>query len=717
MLMKGNRDFTRTNSSKGKNLKIALSSLLVTGVLLSVQGSMLPLGAISETAEKSTETAVTAVSTAEKQNEEASSQEQKADLAPEAEVGSLASTETEADNTESKAEEDPLLVENKEENRVVSDEPSTPSKPASAEEKAVAASTNEIKSNAAAVTLAGSAEETSLEFSPTNEPVGQAAPQEQPVIRFHANGGEFVDGTTVQTQKINEHYGYDYASFGPMYSRLKTINGRVYRPAPGYEVEAESGLARYGFAFKGWSTEPNGTVDVTQTMWDQPIRETTDFYAIWIPLYVNKFHANGGTWYYSPDSNAGDENPVPVVSSLFPEGAVQTSFKDQLDASQDNAHSRGFFRLAAPNRYMKFKGWYTSADQISTAHNFNAPITEPRDAYAHWTAGLRIDVLGADDRNIDDYAVEVINSRDQSILAGDFTGSATGKPNDQWQSESQDIYMGDEFTIKFTELPTGKKLDIISIPTLDQIAWVKPVAGEANTFTVSMRKMPHKHAQEAYYARFRLVPATYEVNFVAHEHGTVAAQEALTVEHNQKITQIPEVSAELGYQFAGWQKDDQAGKLYTSAEVQNLEITADTTFTAVFDKDMCQLYFDAKGGAFTGGETEKILDVQVGQTIEIIAAPTREGFEFQYWKGSRYNPGDEYQVIGAHRFEAVWKPVSSTPTTTTTSTTTTAPTTTKAKPAQALARTGQASTAAVVAVLSLATGALLLIKKRRTELN
>jgi len=34
----------------------------------------------------------------------------------------------------------------------------------------------------------------------------------------------------------------------------------------------------------------------------------------------------------------------------------------------------------------------------------------------------------------------------------------------------------------------------------------------------------------------------------------------------------------------------------------------------------------------------------------------RPCFIFQYWRGYEYQPGDKYEVIEDHTFNAVWKP-------------------------------------------------------------
>lgn len=67
--------------------------------------------------------------------------------------------------------------------------------------------------------------------------------------------------------------------------------------------------------------------------------------------------------------------------------------------------------------------------------------------------------------------------------------------------------------------------------------------------------------------------------------------------------------------------------------------------------------FDANEGRFSDGSKVKLFKYNNGQEIKIIEAPIREGYEFQYWKGSEYHPGDKYTVEGDHTFTAIWKAV------------------------------------------------------------
>lgn len=65
--------------------------------------------------------------------------------------------------------------------------------------------------------------------------------------------------------------------------------------------------------------------------------------------------------------------------------------------------------------------------------------------------------------------------------------------------------------------------------------------------------------------------------------------------------------------------------------------------------------YDTNGGKFSDGETIKTFEYNVNQKISILDAPSREGFTFDYWKGSKYQPGDSYTVVDSHTFLAQWK--------------------------------------------------------------
>lgn len=69
------------------------------------------------------------------------------------------------------------------------------------------------------------------------------------------------------------------------------------------------------------------------------------------------------------------------------------------------------------------------------------------------------------------------------------------------------------------------------------------------------------------------------------------------------------------------------------------------------------IIYDANGGKFADGTKVKSETHPVGERIEIMAAPTREGYKFLYWSEPEYKPGGSYTVKDNHTFVAQWERV------------------------------------------------------------
>ena len=65
--------------------------------------------------------------------------------------------------------------------------------------------------------------------------------------------------------------------------------------------------------------------------------------------------------------------------------------------------------------------------------------------------------------------------------------------------------------------------------------------------------------------------------------------------------------------------------------------------------------YKLNGGTFNGSSEDITEAHESGATIRIHEAPVREGYSFDYWEGSKYQPGDEYKVVENHTFTAQWK--------------------------------------------------------------
>ena len=153
-----------------------------------------------------------------------------------------------------------------------------------------------------------------------------------------------------------------------------------------------------------------------------------------------------------------------------------------------------------------------------------------------------------------------------------------------------------------------------------------------------------------------------------------------------------ENSAKDGYEKPAWYKD--MDKAPTTAP-WDIEITKDTSFIAKAEAvkvtptpeptpnpeptptpepqpqptptpeptpspdpkaEKVKITFKVNKGKWSDGSTEdKVLVVDKGTVIDIIKAPEREGYEFLYWKGSEYQPGEKYKAVEDHTFVAQWK--------------------------------------------------------------
>lgn len=67
-----------------------------------------------------------------------------------------------------------------------------------------------------------------------------------------------------------------------------------------------------------------------------------------------------------------------------------------------------------------------------------------------------------------------------------------------------------------------------------------------------------------------------------------------------------------------------------------------------------KITYDLNGGTLDGSTENIVLDCEIGRETDILKAPTRDGYTFAYWKGSKYMPGDKYTVAEDHTFTAQW---------------------------------------------------------------
>ena len=112
-----------------------------------------------------------------------------------------------------------------------------------------------------------------------------------------------------------------------------------------------------------------------------------------------------------------------------------------------------------------------------------------------------------------------------------------------------------------------------------------------------------------------------------------------------------------GYPFLGWNTQaDGSGAAYTDGQVTSYdELNGDLTLYAQWAYPATITYV-LDGGSINGSTENVTVHTKVGDQITILDAPEKDGFDFDYWEGSVYHPGNNYPVKGEHTFTAKWIP-------------------------------------------------------------
>ena len=144
------------------------------------------------------------------------------------------------------------------------------------------------------------------------------------------------------------------------------------------------------------------------------------------------------------------------------------------------------------------------------------------------------------------------------------------------------------------------------------------------------------------------------------------------------------------------EEDVEAGSVLNEATVTGTTPGGDPNPAPSKDEQPVEVIFtityDPNGGNFDGDTSDVIVHAKYDEVITIIDAPDRDGYEFTYWKGSSYQPGQSYKVTGDHTFTAQWKAESKTTPTTPTKATT---------PTKSLPKTGDTNNTEPLGLLAL----------------
>jgi uncharacterized repeat protein (TIGR02543 family) len=147
---------------------------------------------------------------------------------------------------------------------------------------------------------------------------------------------------------------------------------------------------------------------------------------------------------------------------------------------------------------------------------------------------------------------------------------------------------------------------------------------------------------------FNIVPPTYTLIWLDAQGGELLTRTYAMGEDRPSFEgEAPGKTSDgqYTYAFAGW-------RLKEGSE------TGSATYEPTYDATPIPkgtLTFDLGGGTLDGRTGTITIEANVGDTISLPGAPTKDGYTFKCWKGSEHAAGVEYTVEGDHAFTAEWE--------------------------------------------------------------
>lgn len=148
------------------------------------------------------------------------------------------------------------------------------------------------------------------------------------------------------------------------------------------------------------------------------------------------------------------------------------------------------------------------------------------------------------------------------------------------------------------------------------------------------------------------IPAliAYTVTFESNGGSEVDPQTVLEGETAEK----PEDPTQDGYYFTAWCMDDSLTEEYDFETPVTEDITLYAMWTIVPPVPTTfTITYELNGGTLDGQTGTIEIEVEEGTEIT-LPKPERDGYTFDYWKGSKYEAGASYTVEGDHTFTAQW---------------------------------------------------------------
>lgn len=246
----------------------------------------------------------------------------------------------------------------------------------------------------------------------------------------------------------------------------------------------------------------------------------------------------------------------------------------------------------------------------------------------------------------------VKQAKERITITGNVTLTATWKPimvdvsfdkgEGSGKKDKVSVAKGSEYTLPdskgFTP-PKNKKF----------VGW--QVGNDSEVKAVGTKITVNENTKlKAIYKDIEYKDIKYKVTFNGN-NGT-GSMDSATVKKGEKY-KLPENAfgaPSENQEFKTWEVD---GK--EVAPGTEITIEKDTVVKAIWKDIMIKITYNPNGGNWNNDGANRIIEVKKGTTITIMEAPVKDGFKFKYWKGSKYQPGDNYKAVEDHTFIAEWE--------------------------------------------------------------
>ena len=194
------------------------------------------------------------------------------------------------------------------------------------------------------------------------------------------------------------------------------------------------------------------------------------------------------------------------------------------------------------------------------------------------------------------------------------------------------------YTIKFfIDADAAEALETVTADFGETIAAPKTPSKEGYTFVEWSPEVPE--TMPVVEGEFLRINATWKVNeyTIAFDSDGGTPVSPITQDYGTAVT-APAAPTKTGYDFVGWFADG-ADEAYvfttmpaTDNETATLTLTARWTAKSYDPKDGLGVKFNANGGAFADGETEKLVAATFNEAITAPEGdPVRSGYDFLGW--------------------------------------------------------------------------------------